>query len=160
VRRVPQVALALLGRGRGDLSGGRAADGARDGEAVPEVRPNAGHDLGPVTKQVRAKDERASAERHCGSSVPLPSIRLKCFTFTDSSVLGGVGKKTDCLLLAGWPAAGSMPATRPSDLVELVANEAHHRLVLLGRREGQADVGAFAAVLVVGRVRRHRDRGA
>jgi hypothetical protein len=57
---------------------------------VPEVRPNAGHDLGPVTKQVRAK-----------TSVPVQSatalisttavIRLKCFTFTDSSVLGGVG---------------------------------------------------------------------
>jgi hypothetical protein len=57
---------------------------------VPEVRPNAGHDLGPVTKQVRAK-----------TSVPVQSatalisttavIRLKCFTFTDSSVLGAVG---------------------------------------------------------------------
>jgi len=61
----------------GDLTGGRAADGVVMVKPVPEVRPNAGHDLGPVTKQVRAK-----------TSVPVQSatalisttavIRLKC----------------------------------------------------------------------------------
>ena len=57
---------------------------------LPEVRPNGGHDVGPVTKQVRAKT-RVPVQSATALTSTSAVIRLRCFTFTDSWVLGGVG---------------------------------------------------------------------
>ena len=61
--------------------------------------------------------------------------------------------------MTGWPGREiKSPATRSSDLVELVAGEAHHPLVLLVGAEQQIDRRAFTSVLVQPGIG-HRDRG-
>jgi hypothetical protein len=57
---------------------------------VSEVRTNPGVFVGPVKTEARMKTSAATTSATALISTTVV-IRLKCFTFTDSSVLGGVG---------------------------------------------------------------------
>ena len=61
----PQVAIRSWIKDGGDLSGGRAADGARDGEARARGEAERWPRLGAGDEAGEGEDERASAERHC-----------------------------------------------------------------------------------------------
>ncbi len=83
---------------------------------VPAVRTNFGVFVGLVRMKATA---RTSAAMTSATALACPTafVRLNFFTFTDSSVLQGVGKKTDHLCRPDGQAAGSMPhgpAFRPS----------------------------------------------
>ena len=78
VRRVPQVALRSWVEEGGDLAGGRAGDGARDGEARARGEAERWPRLGAGDEAGEGEDERASQSATALASTTAV-IRLKCF---------------------------------------------------------------------------------